>query len=86
MGLWIWDKGGGVEKDAMKEGIHEMFSRDCQPFRATTVLAVRKNSRSVMAGDGQVSFGDTIMKQKANKVRYMFKDKVIRHSKVKISG
>ena len=46
-------------------------------IRATTILAIRKNGRAVMAGDGQVSLGDTIMKQKATKVRYMFKDRVL---------
>jgi len=45
--------------------------------RATTILAVRKDGRSVMAGDGQVSIGETIMKHKANKVRFMHKDKVL---------
>ena len=46
-------------------------------IRSTTILAVRKDGRSVMAGDGQVSFGDTIMKHKATKVRYMYKDQVL---------
>ncbi len=46
-------------------------------IRATTILAVRKDGRAVMAGDGQVSIGDTIMKHKANKLRFMFKDKVL---------
>jgi ATP-dependent HslUV protease subunit HslV len=46
-------------------------------IRATTILAIKKNGRAVMAGDGQVSLGDTIMKQKATKVRYMFKDRVL---------
>jgi ATP-dependent HslUV protease subunit HslV len=45
--------------------------------RATTVLAVRKGGRAVMAGDGQVSFGETIMKQRATKVRAMYKDRVL---------
>ena len=43
----------------------------------TTILAVRKDGRAVMAGDGQVSFGETIMKQKATKVRFMHKDMVL---------
>ena len=30
-----------------------------------------------MAGDGQVSLGDTVMKHKATKVRYMYKDQVL---------
>jgi ATP-dependent HslUV protease subunit HslV len=46
-------------------------------LRATTVLAVRKNGRSVMAGDGQVTLGDTIMKHRATKVRTMYEDKVL---------
>ena len=46
-------------------------------IRATTILAVRKDGKSVMAGDGQVSLGDTIMKHKASKVRYMYKDQVV---------
>lgn len=46
-------------------------------IRATTILAVRKDGRSVMAGDGQVTLGETIMKHKAKKVRYMYNDSVI---------
>lgn len=48
-----------------------------QNVRATTILAVRKDGKAVMAGDGQVSLGETIMKQKATKVRYMYKDQVL---------
>ena len=54
-----------------------MHKNDQKPIRATTVLAVRKDGRAVMAGDGQVSLGETIMKQKATKVRYMYKDQVL---------
>jgi ATP-dependent HslUV protease subunit HslV len=46
-------------------------------IRATTILAVRKNGRAVLAGDGQVSLGDTVMKHKASKVRYLYEDKVL---------
>jgi len=46
-------------------------------IRSTTILAVRKDGKSVMAGDGQVSFGETIMKHKANKIRSLYKDKVV---------
>jgi ATP-dependent HslUV protease subunit HslV len=46
-------------------------------LRATTVLAVCKDGRAVMAGDGQVSLGETIMKHKAVKVRFMYKDTVL---------
>ncbi len=38
-------------------------------FRSTTIIAVRRNGRAAMAGDGQVSLGQTILKDKAKKVR-----------------
>jgi len=38
-------------------------------IRATTILALRRNGRVVVAGDGQVSLGNTIMKHGARKVR-----------------
>jgi ATP-dependent HslUV protease subunit HslV len=44
---------------------------------STTVLAVIRDGRAVMAGDGQVSLGETIMKHKAVKVRFMYKDEVL---------
>ena len=47
------------------------------PFLATTVLAVRHGGRSVMASDGQVTFGATVMKQTARKIRRLYNDKVL---------
>ena len=46
-------------------------------IRSTTVLAVRRDSRVVVAGDGQVTMGDTIMKSGARKVRRLYNDKVV---------
>ena len=46
-------------------------------IRSTTVLAVRKDGRAVMAGDGQVTLGETVMKRCATKVRYMYEDRVL---------
>lgn len=40
-----------------------------QPFRATTVLLVRRGQEVVMASDGQVTLGDTIVKTRASKVK-----------------
>ena len=54
-----------------------MQSHELKKIRATTILAVRKNGKAVMAGDGQVSLGETIMKRKAQKVRFMYKEKVL---------
>ena len=46
-------------------------------FHATTVLAVRHNGQSVMASDGQVTFGDTVVKQKARKIRRLYNDRIL---------
>jgi ATP-dependent HslUV protease, peptidase subunit HslV len=45
--------------------------------RSTTILSVRHNGRVAIAGDGQVSFGEVVMKHTARKVRRMYNDKVI---------
>lgn len=45
--------------------------------RSTTILAVRRNENVVIAGDGQVTMGDTVMKTSARKVRRIYSDKVI---------
>ncbi len=47
------------------------------PFHATTIILVRKNGRTVIGGDGQVSFGQTVMKSNARKVRRLGKGAVI---------
>lgn len=54
-----------------------MASKETNKIRATTILAVRRNGKSVMAGDGQVTLGETIMKHKAKKLRFMYKDRVL---------
>jgi ATP-dependent HslUV protease, peptidase subunit HslV len=46
-------------------------------LRATTILMVRKGSRVVIGGDGQVSLGQTIIKSNARKVRRLGKGQVI---------
>jgi len=46
-------------------------------WHGTTILSVRKGNRVVVAGDGQVSFGNTVMKSNARKVRRLGKDNVI---------
>ncbi|MDD3028748.1 MAG: ATP-dependent protease subunit HslV [Alphaproteobacteria bacterium] len=46
-----------------------MSQTSSSPWHGTTILAVRKNNRVVIAGDGQVSMGATIVKNNARKVR-----------------
>jgi ATP-dependent HslUV protease subunit HslV len=48
-----------------------------QQFHGTTILAVRKGNQVAIGGDGQVSFGNTIMKGNAKKVRRLDDGKVI---------
>ena len=45
-------------------------------FHATTVLAVRHGGQTVMASDGQVTFGDTVVKQSARKIRKLYSDRI----------
>jgi ATP-dependent HslUV protease subunit HslV len=45
--------------------------------RSTTVLAVRRDAKVVFAGDGQVSLGNTVIKQSARKIRRLYNDKVL---------
>ena len=46
-------------------------------FRGTTILAVRRGGKVAVAGDGQVTLGDTVMKHKARKVRKIYNGKII---------
>jgi len=46
-------------------------------IRSTTILSVRHQGQVVIAGDGQVSLGNTVIKHNARKVRRLFKDQVI---------
>jgi ATP-dependent HslUV protease subunit HslV len=46
-------------------------------FRSTTVIAVRKDGKVAMAGDGQVTMGQTVMKGNARKIRRLYDNKVL---------
>ena len=46
-------------------------------MKGTTILVVRRGNQVVVAGDGQVTMGDTVLKHKARKVRRLYHDKVI---------
>src|SRR5258705_4373093 len=45
--------------------------------RSTTVLLVRKENHVALAGDGQVTLGETIMKANAKKVRRLYNDSIL---------
>ena len=46
-------------------------------FHATTVLAIRHNGQTVMASDGQVTLGDTVVKQRARKIRRLYNERIL---------
>ena len=46
-------------------------------FRGTTIVAVKKDGKVCIAGDGQVTAGDTVMKGNARKVRRIYQDKIV---------
>src|SRR5262245_31145744 len=46
-------------------------------IHATTILSVRHQDRTVMAGDGQVTLGNTVLKQSAKKIRRLYNDSIL---------
>ena len=46
-------------------------------FHGTTIVCVKKNNQVAMAGDGQVTLGNTAIKHSATKVRKIYGDKVV---------
>ncbi|NQT26233.1 ATP-dependent protease subunit HslV [candidate division KSB1 bacterium] len=54
-----------------------MYPETRQTFHATTILCVKKGGKVAIGGDGQVTFGDTVMKEKARKVRKLHDDTIL---------
>ena len=46
-------------------------------IRSTTVLSVRRNGSVVLAGDGQVTLGESVIKHTAKKIRRLYNDKIV---------
>ena len=46
-------------------------------FHSTTILAIRTPEHTVLAGDGQVTFGQTVMKSGAKKIRRLYHDRIL---------
>jgi ATP-dependent HslUV protease subunit HslV len=46
-------------------------------MHSTTILAVRHRDHAVLAGDGQVTFGQTVVKQGARKIRRLYNDRIL---------
>ena len=52
-------------------------SRPVRRIRSTTVLCVRRDDKVVMAGDGQVTLGESVIKHKAKKIRRLYQEKIL---------
>ena len=48
-----------------------------ESMRGTTIICIRHKGKVAIAGDGQVTLGDTVLKKKANKIRILYKGKVL---------
>jgi ATP-dependent HslUV protease, peptidase subunit HslV len=48
-----------------------------ETMKATTILAIRKDGKTAMAGDGQVTLGNTVMKGNARKVRTIYEGRIL---------
>jgi ATP-dependent HslUV protease subunit HslV len=52
-------------------------SSEPRRVRSTTVLCVRRDNKVVMAGDGQVTLGESVIKHGAKKIRRLYQDKIL---------
>src|ERR1700748_3291572 len=61
-----------MKKNALERGV-----KPKRLIRSTTVLSVRRDGKVVMAGDGQVTLGDHVIKHNAKKIRRMYQEKIL---------
>lgn len=65
------------ERIYYRSGVHSPPMNDSQGLHGTTILAVRKDGRAALAGDGQVTLGATAVKHGARKLRRLHGGKVL---------
>lgn len=60
-------------------GAEQQQERDkpMEPLHGTTILAIRSKNNVCIGGDGQVTFGNTVLKHKARKIRRLYQNKVL---------
>jgi len=68
-----------VRRISQEHGLkaHPLDLADGRRVRSTTVLCVRRGDSVVMAADGQVTLGATVMKHSAKKIRRLYNDKIL---------
>ncbi len=64
-------------KSSLLNLAHPLDLGEGRRIRSTTVICVRRGDSVVMAADGQVSIGATVMKGSAKKIRKLYQDKVL---------
>jgi ATP-dependent HslUV protease, peptidase subunit HslV len=57
--------------------INDSEYRTTAQFHGTTILGLRKGNKTAVGGDGQVTLGDTVVKEKARKIRRLYKETVL---------
>ncbi len=56
---------------------HEKMAEYCCTMHGTTILAIRHQGKVLLAGDGQVSMNNTVVKHQARKVRRIYNDRIL---------
>src|SRR5271167_1460162 len=69
--------GNPMETDAHPLDLGHDENGQARRVRSTTVLCVRRGDSVVMAADGQVTLGTSVMKHSAKKIRRLYQDKVL---------
>jgi ATP-dependent HslUV protease, peptidase subunit HslV len=67
----------GVDTRSFQCLYFAVMNSDKAIFHGTTILLVKKGNQIVIAGDGQITFGDTVIKQSARKIRRVYNDRVL---------
>ena len=66
-----------IQTNSYSALLNETCRKETIRVRSTTVLLVRKDAHVALAGDGQVTLGETIMKASAKKVRRLYNDQIL---------
>src|SRR5277367_5360478 len=66
-----------ASSNSLSDSAHPLDLGEGRRIRSTTVICVRRGDSVVMAADGQVSIGSTVMKGSAKKIRKLYNDKVL---------
>ena len=65
------------KNELVTSGTGRAAERGTRRIRSTTVLCVRRDNKVVMAGDGQVTLGESVIKHGAKKIRRLYQDKIL---------